>query len=289
MIEEENNMNHTVRLWVSPASSSGKFAAFRTKCSRAFRLFHLQPLFRFLCTSTMKSIMSRQERCKMLMYKSVQALLQAHSEELKRVPILQVLKSQLLEYIVQMEMVEKRCARPPEIDGGDRIRTEERAFDLLIPVCFALYSFARKTGNEKLKAKTLLDERHLRSLPRRDLLTKAIAIAEEAFAHEEELLPYGIFKASVLEMQECVKKHTTTTRSPDSAGFAAFLRARRTLLLLFEQADELLDEDMDRVIEIFRQSETMFYNQYFSVRDAHETIGRNRKQPFLVPSKLQPV
>jgi len=287
IIEQENSMNRTAEQWTQPASFSGRIAQFRAKKMRA-NVFRVLSLFRFLFPVKIKSIMSRKERNKMLMYKSVHALLHAHPEKLRRVPVFQELKTELLELIDQIELLEKGFMRVAPGRSGDRIQTEEKAFDLLIPVCFALYSYARKTADEGLMAKTLFHENNLRTMKSEELLSKADALAEEAFAHEKDLAPYGICREIVREMQACVRAHTGTLDSR-CAGIAAFLRARGAMTLLFEQADELLEEDMDRVIEIFRQSETKFYNQYFSVRDAHETIGRNIHQPFLAPSEPQTV
>jgi hypothetical protein len=212
----------------------------------------------------------RQEK-RLAMHKSILLLLDLNATTLSRIPVLRSMRDELFRYIEMIDAefrVRRACRKSVKTR---RYEAEEEAFDLLIPVCFALYCFAKRTNNTELMEKTLFDEPALRKCRTADLLRKSQGIAEEAFAHEKNLERYGICREMVIELELRMNRYGFLAGAP---GILSVERTgtSRAISAYLAKADELVAEDLDRIMELLRFTNPRLYNEYHSARDRHETI-----------------
>ncbi len=159
---------------------------------------------------------------------------------------------------------------------------EEELIEHLMPVKAALYAYAVRSKNEELRVLTKESESGLRKMPDPELLKKAELIIGESQKNLPDLASYKITAEVITELQEKITAFGTAIDGKDT-GFANRSALRIALTEKFDEADEIIADQLDQLIELVRKSHPLFYDQYQTARTikdlggAHKAIEEEKK------------
>ena len=147
-------------------------------------------------------------------------------------------------------------AQPPAADD---------LIEALIKIAGGLYVLARKSKDENLKKTSKVTHSGLEYLRDTELLQKAKSIQSNANTNISKLAPYGITAALMTDLNNKVTAYEKALGSKESK-FAESKASRQELGSLFEDADDLLKEDLDTFVDMMKDVNKEFYNKYQAAR-----------------------
>lgn len=142
----------------------------------------------------------------------------------------------------------------------------------------ALYSYGRKTKNTEVQEIANTTESRLRKLRDTELASRATSIHTQAAAHAADLADYGVTATMITDLQAKIADYSAAIGDRES-GVADRVGATAALSDLFDQTDDVLTEDLDRLMELVRESQTDFYNKYFAARVIKDIGFRHKPTP----------
>ena len=209
--------------------------------------------------------MRKHEENKQTMYKAVLAKLNANKSKTDTIP---AFADSITAFRTTVEGIEAKAMQMNNAVAGKtmtKLQAEDEMIQSLMPTASALYAYGRKEKNAELTAKADVKESYLRRMRDTELVIKARSIHELAAANAAALAPYGITDAKVNALKEKIDSYDTSLGERES-GSAARTGARLSLTELFAKADDLLENEIDRQMELLREAYTEFYNEYFAAR-----------------------
>ncbi|MBI5646145.1 MAG: hypothetical protein HY962_04370 [Ignavibacteriae bacterium] len=218
--------------------------------------------------------MKEREQNRLNMYKAVQNFLAENQATTATVPAFAEI---IRNFDARIAAIEDAAVTHATATLGKTDRkhdAEQNLIALLLRIKAAAYACARTTGNHEVRAATALSESELRHLRDSELLRVAGIITDHAssipgidrFGGTPELLA-AVREAisafsSALNTREASVKHRTVTRSDLSE--------------LFRDAEETLAEDLDSLVELFRDDDPVFYDSYHAARIARAVMSKTR-------------
>jgi len=199
------------------------------------------------------------------------------------------------EYPALMESVTRLGIVLGEIDGLDKQfitsvdgktstknLIEDELIEELMPVKAALYAYAVRSKNEELRVLAKDSESTLRRIPDAELLKKTELITAEAEKHKTDLADYKITEEVITELKSKTSLYAAAIDGKDTS-FANRSALRIALTNKFDEADEIITEELDHLIELVRKSHPLFYDQYqaaITIKDlggAHKAVEEEKK------------
>jgi hypothetical protein len=136
----------------------------------------------------------------------------------------------------------------------------------------ALYTLGRSANNEAIKAISKLSISDIGHLRENELVQYCSRILTLAQANAQALVPYTITAEMITALGQSIETFRHTADSKDTR-FAGSKAAREVLFNLFAQTDELLREDIDTMVELLKNNNSDFYNQYNAARTIKDVGG----------------
>jgi hypothetical protein len=160
----------------------------------------------------------------------------------------------------------------------------EELIEALLPVCSALYVFGRKQKNTEITERTDVSKWDLRKMRDTELALFGNDVAELARARAADIAFTGITEEKIIAYTAKAVAYADSIGARES-GVAKRMGSREQMKELFRGADELLNHEIDRYMEILKPTESEFYNAYSAARSTKETGVRHRKdeEPDPVP------
>jgi hypothetical protein len=143
---------------------------------------------------------------------------------------------------------------------------EEELIDLTIDVAAGLFTYSRKNNKPEMKELSDTSVRKLDRLKDVDLLTKCTQIYDAAKIVENELIPYGVNPELVAELKEKIDGFDISLGNRN-ASFAKRIGAGSTLVEMFNEADDILEEELDHFVDKFKKKNNSFYVEYWAARN----------------------
>lgn len=137
-------------------------------------------------------------------------------------------------------------------------------------------------GKTTTKLKADVKESYLRRMRDTELVIKARSIYELAVANLAALAPYGITDAKVNALKEKIDSYDTSLGERES-GSATRTGARLSLTELFAKTDDILENEIDRQMELLREEYTEFCNEYFAARVIRDLGIAHEPEPAPTP------
>jgi hypothetical protein len=209
--------------------------------------------------------MKRLEANKLNMLKAVNAVLESSITIVAEYPALSEAAVELKTKIAEINAIDKKFST--SIDGKTSTKNmlEDELIEDLMPVKAALYAYSVRNKNEELKTLTKESESTLKRMRDPEFLQKAELIKIEAQKHLTDLATYKITEIVLTELQEKITAFGEALDGKDT-GFANRSALRIALTEKFDEADSILTEQLDALIELVRKSNTLFYDQYYAAR-----------------------
>ena len=147
------------------------------------------------------------------------------------------------------------------------IITNEAKDDLifaLVPVTSALYNFAKESANIELKEKVRLSQSNLVRLRDNELLNKSIAVHHFAGIYISKLGKFRIKKNVLHALNQKIEKF----RDALDNKIVTFVSSNAVLSLnaSFQDAENILNNQLDKLMEPFSDEYEEFYDDYLSIR-----------------------
>ena len=202
--------------------------------------------------------MTKSEENKLSMLEAVYALLQGNTDKTATIPAFAEGETGLQTLI---QKIKDTNSQFKNLAAG-KTATKHAAEDSLVE---AVLEVSRRNKDEELKVKAGINISDLRGMRDTELAGKCQDIATAAADMADELVNYGITADKLTELNNKIAAYQTALGAQES-GLAERTAARQALSDLFKQTDELLKEELDSLMELFRNSETDFYNQYQAAR-----------------------
>ena len=161
-----------------------------------------------------------------------------------------------------------------------RVAAKDEAEDALITatmiVSSALTAFARIKGNVQLKEKAHVSEGYLRHARSNEQINIAKLTYDLAKSNEEGLADFAITPTMLEGLKSRAEAYDAALKDVAS-GTAERVGVRTTVSELFTQVDDVLKEEIDPMMQIFRVTDPEFYNQFRAARAIKDIGVRHAK------------
>jgi len=225
--------------------------------------------------------MNKIHENKLTMYLGVKAVLENNAGVTSAVPALGTVVGKFNSTIGTIQ------AKAKEFDlavtGKAQVKqdAEDELIDALLPAAGCLAAYAHTTKSTELLAKATVTDSTFRRLRDTEIVTKAKGLLELIQGNAAKLGDYGVTADSVTELNEKIDAYAAALGQKES-GYSDRASLRKALFDLFDEADTILDKQMDPIMEQFKKRETEFYDSY-SVARSIKDIGMARKQKVAAP------
>ena len=109
-----------------------------------------------------------------------------------------------------------------------------------------------------------------------ETLRIARRIHAEALAHAGTVLEYGVSPEVIYTLETSIARYENLIAAP-RAAITESKQATTNIARLFARTDTLLNDRLDKLMSLFKQSEPDFYAVYFNARNIINTSLRHRK------------
>jgi predicted peroxiredoxin len=209
--------------------------------------------------------MTKREENKLTMYKAVSGMLKNNKAKTETVPAFKTVEEQFTQAVENIEIkhgkhqsVAKGAAQQKGVD-------EDELVDGIVTLGSLLYVLAVQKGDRTLQEAAKVTESQLKQMRDAELLSRARTVFEKAEANKSELTNYGIDEAKLSAIKTQIDKYAGALEGTEAVA-AEKTATRQSLSRAFDQADHVLYNMIDPLMEIFRSSDSDIYNQYFSAR-----------------------
>jgi hypothetical protein len=202
---------------------------------------------------------------KLTMYEAVVKLLEQNDGLIATVPAFVGAKDNL---VTSINKVKKEARQQKEATAGKRaakVDAENELIRIIMSAGSALYSYGRKIKDHEMQDVANVRVSKLEDMRDTELVNKAEMIYAKLLANVADLTDYQITAATVTEFRAKIDNFANALGVRESSA-ARSTGATANLQMYFTEADDILNEDMDRMMEMFKQSEPGFYNEYFAAR-----------------------
>jgi hypothetical protein len=217
--------------------------------------------------------MNKAEKNKLTMYYTVNAVLFNHHRTIESFAPFAASVTSFRNYLNEILERAQEVATTVGATAAKNNAFEEMT-ERTIHISNALYTFGRRKNNEEFKGVLKLSLSDIYRLRENELVQYCTTIRTIAQANTEALAPYTITAEMITALGQSVETYQHNVNSKDTA-YSGCKAAREVLSNLFADTDELLTEDIDTMVELIKNNNRDFYNQYNAAR----TIKDIRSSP----------
>jgi hypothetical protein len=153
--------------------------------------------------------------------------------------------------------------------------SEDALVDCLPGVCSVLYVYGRKQNNREIMERADISESRLRRMRDTDLASYGADIANMAEANSAGLTGLVLPEARIPDIKEKAAAYNAAIGSRES-GVAERIGVNAALADLFDRADDIINDELDRYMELVRSDDPEFYNMYKAALVIKNTGVRHR-------------
>ena len=220
--------------------------------------------------------MTSNQSNKYTMYRSAVELLETNTAKTAALPAFEASFGKFDSLVDQIgEKDKERMTKTPG-KANARDETEDALVLGTLIVSSALTAYASSTGNAQLKGAVKVSESQLRYVRTNEQLNLAKMVLDLATANLAALSPFGVTQAMLDDLKSRIAAYDAATKQV-SSGMAERVGARTAVSDLFNQADQILKDEIDRMMQFFRVSAPEFYNDYRAARVIKDTGVRHNK------------
>jgi hypothetical protein len=209
--------------------------------------------------------MNARQEAKLTMYRAVEQHCDNNSSIIEPIPALKNalirFKAKISEIINLTQLTDLSIAGIVVSKSNRKQTLAQKATD----IAGIVFAFASATANEPLKQEVNFKLSKLLGTRDDQLAPRCQNIHDKALENLDALKHYGIEEPQLADLQTAINNYSLTTPKPRLA-----LSQRKTynanLRRLFKESDEILKEQIDNLVVIFRQSNPDFLADYESNR-----------------------
>ncbi len=220
---------------------------------------------RFETALKTETIMNDQQENKLSMYLAVQKVCADNNSVWSGLPAFVASFSSFEDKISDIEDV--RLIQEQDTTGiaKDKTVLKEELVDKAIEVSTAVQAYASDNGDNELLESLNFSRSVLLNGRDTELQNKCQTIHDNANAIVGSLSDYGIAAADLTELQSKIDDYAAIIPKPRTAT-SNKKTATEDITLHLKEADSLLNDKLDKLIEQFKTSDAEFYSTYFNAR-----------------------
>ena len=225
---------------------------------------------------------------KRTMYKAVTDLLDANTTKTAAIPALATALNSFKDLVDSIS--EKNQLKDTAASGKTALKTQ-LANDLIavtVPVASALFALGSSNNDPRLKELGDVRKSDLQNLRDTELTDKVTIIKNLADANAAALAAYGVLPAEIAAIYTKSIAYDNSLGDKESS-FSTKSSAGSVMSGIFKQADTILTDQLDRMMEKFNSSDQQFYLEYKSAREIKDLGHRfDEDDPTPPPSDPTP-
>jgi hypothetical protein len=219
--------------------------------------------------------MTTNEYNKFSMYSAIGKILENYATVTDSSPLLKESTEKFIKILEVIRIKDNSYLNAKKGAVEDKETAEEKLIGEILVKAGVMFVFARKTGNGNLKALTDVKRTILLKMRDTELLQRAKAILENLKTNQEELLKNGLTATSADEFESAIKDYEDAIGEKD-AKQAEAKASRKDLKDLFDESDDILKNDIDRLMELVKDGNADFYNRFKAARTIKD-LGAGKK------------
>ncbi|WP_372648388.1 hypothetical protein [Draconibacterium sp.] len=210
--------------------------------------------------------MNKNQINKKEMYDAVSSYLDSKSALWATIPKVGEFKNAFTAVITQIDTVQYEQQQAQVFLGKTKTQIKSVVAEKADILNDSVEAFASITGDEKLRLKMSASYTSLYRLRNADFIPAIKAIIEAVEANIEVLTTeYGVTREQVEGLKTDFDEFLAINGQPRAYKIAS-VEATKSLELLFEEADTILDNQLDKVMSLFKRRDPGFYNGYIAAR-----------------------
>ena len=210
------------------------------------------------------------------MIKGVIAVLRGGITKVAVVPAIAAALARLEQIVetISIKELERSDDTTGKLDVRDNV--EDMLVEALVPVASALTAYASVTKNVELFEKAKIKKAAMYRLRDNELVLKAKAILTLAQQYIDKLGDYAVTAQSLNDLQQYIADFEAAIANVDK-GHSGRSGARIAVHDAFDAADDVLKNQLDKMMETVRKTDPQLYNEYISARVIHDLGGGHGK------------
>jgi hypothetical protein len=209
--------------------------------------------------------MTTSQENKLRMYNTVVACLLEHDDAVSGIPAFATLSRDFAALVDRIRSARVEIATATAGKTALKYDARDLLIEEMLPVANALACYAHGTGKQDLKSENTMTETSLRQMRENALIDVAGIVLRRAGDHAAAIEPYGVTAERIASVTKALATFVAAMNGRET-GTAARVGARESIVQLYDEADDMLGESIDRMMELFRASHPTFYEKYFVAR-----------------------
>ena len=209
--------------------------------------------------------MTASQRNKMAMFSAVQNVFGTYPDELGTIKALADFIVDFNKLMVQIEEVLKIQLGNTTGSRQLKLKEEEEMITATVQVAGSMYVYAQVNNSPDLMAKCSVSMTQLKRMPDEQLKTACTNIYEEAVKLGEALTDYGKTPEQVAQLKKEIDDFAVLIASPRSA-IVTRSQATKELAMLINEANDMLRNKIDKLMELLKDNQPKVYNTYKAAR-----------------------
>lgn len=163
-------------------------------------------------------------------------------------------------------------------ETADKLLKEEALINAIIKIASTLFVLGVKTKNTELMVKNKVTKSSLDYLREPMLVNKSTEILTMGNQYKDALVNYGIDDAILTEAQGAIEAFEGAI-AKQSDTHVNSVAEREALSNKFSLISSLLNDELDPMIELFEESDSLFYDGYQNARVIKDLGIRHEPEP----------
>lgn len=209
--------------------------------------------------------MNKREENKYSMYKGVEKVLDENASVITPMTAFNDSVKSFKSILQQISDKDNQYRTVSKGATATKDNAEDDLIEIILKVASSAYVYGRKTKNESLKALCKVTPSELRQMRDTVLLQKGKDLYSKVNPVIGSLNTYGITAAIMTDLQNKTNTFESTLGSKESK-FADSKASRQDLGKLFDDADDILKEEIDTFMDVIKEANVSFYNKYQAAR-----------------------
>lgn len=228
--------------------------------------------------------MNDKQENKFTMYQAVTSLLDANTVKTSSMSAFATALSNFKDILLAIS--EKNIQKGSATAGKTTLKNQQQSqlIASAVPVAGALFALGAATNDPRLKELGDLKKGDFLKLRDTELTDVVINIKNLADSYTAQLAAYGVTPAAITALDTQLSSYSASIGGRESS-FSTKVAAGKVLSTLFDDADTILKDQLDRMMEMFAPSDQQFYQEYKSAREVKDLGHRFKPDEPVNPSE----
>src|SRR5215213_5089805 len=214
----------------------------------------------------MNKEMNAKQNAKLNMYRTNEKHIDDNASIIAASPAFQTAFNKFKTNIAAIQTVAQQKSASLTGIAADKTNAKQALCKLAANIAGFIYAYAAANADETLKQEMNLSFTTLMRTRDAALAPRCQNIHDKAAANLEALADFGINAAQLKNLQTAIDDYSAKNMNP-RAALSGRKTANTNLAALFRENDSVLKDQMDKLIEQFREAHPDFVQTYFSTRE----------------------